>query len=701
MSQVTTERRPWEAIALGLAALLRSPFRRGLDASAEPTSPSAVAAGRARAEMLSLVLAVCTAIFVVKGFIAYRDLDSAEAPPQVYGDSVAMSLIRVVACCAEDFAIGLGCFVLAVAVLRYVSSTWGRLALRVAAHLASAFALVYVVMNAQIFHAIRHFLTYALVQHAGGFHPDRSVYAYATPPFKLTLALIPVLTLAAHLLAVRVFPRLGQRLAVFVCRPLPLVVFALALVGAGQAAQRMIVTDGAADYAHNPHLHFLRSLVGTTSFGDDDGNSASPSEPVVAHYIPGHPGHHKGLLAQRPTNVILITAESVNSRFLETYGCKMGTTPFLSRLDGEGRSLTFENFYATSNKTIASALPIFGATYNDPAKLATVLDCKDYPTASAANWLRSLDYTTWFFGAGGEDTWGSYLNVKPAFVDKGFDVGLDTSHPFWQAAAKPDALLGDDYLDAAMFADIHRALPQLKGKKFAVWAWTYDAHAPYYDGPGPQSFPKEFFPPGVVGRPEKEADFQRHLRAIWRLDALIADLCRELEELGMADDTLIVLTGDHGEAFGEHGCIGHGSSVYEEEVRVPCVLINPRLAPLGRRSPVLGNHVDLWPTLTDILGLPADPRWQGRSLVGPDAGERRVYFHAHESALGVRDGQYKYIWNYTDKHEMLFDINSDPLEKQNLAANNPDTCAEQQRRVKAWAAYQTRLTQERMELIGK
>jgi arylsulfatase A-like enzyme len=378
----------------------------------------------------------------------------------------------------------------------------------------------------------------------------------------------------------------------------------------------------------------------------------------------------------------------------------MGTTPFLHRLDEEGGSLTFENFYATSNKTIASALPIFGSTYNDPARLATVLDLPDYPVPAAANWLRARGYTTWFFGAGGETTWGSYLNVKPTFVDKGFDVGLDISHPFWQAAARPDALLGEDYLDAQLFADLHRALPQLKGRKFAVWAWTYDAHAPYFDGPGPRSFPREHFPPAVAGRPEKEADFQRHLRAIWRLDAHIAELCRRLEELGLADDTLVVLTGDHGEAFGEHGCIGHGSSVYEEEVRVPFVLISPRLLPLVRRSATLGNHVDIWPTLTDVLGLPADPLWQGRSLVGADGGERRVFFHAHETALGVRDGRYKYVWNFAEQRELLFDIEADPLEKQNLAADNPELCADEQRRVKAWAAFQAKLTQERMGEVG-
>jgi arylsulfatase A-like enzyme len=239
------------------------------------------------------------------------------------------------------------------------------------------------------------------------------------------------------------------------------------------------------------------------------------------------------------------------------------------------------------------------------------------------------------------------------------------------------------------------------GRKFAMWVWSYDAHAPYYAGRGPDSFPREEFPAAVAGRPEKEEQFRTYLRAVWRLDALVGDLCRELEELGLADDTLVVLTGDHGEGFGEHGWFGHGWSVYEEEVRVPCVMIGPRLAPLGRRSPVLGSHVDLWATITDLCGLPADPRWQGHSLVSGGAADRRAYFYRHEAAIGVREGRYKYFWDFRESCHRLYDVEADPAEKDNLAPANPDLCAALHRRVKAWSGYQTRLTKERMAEVKK
>src|SRR5262249_25521245 len=107
MSQVTSERRPSDILLLAFAALVRPLSVRAEPASAQQAPGATAALARAQVEMLSLVLAICTAIFVIKGFIAYRDLDNAEAPPQIYNDSTADSLGRVWACCAEDFAVGL------------------------------------------------------------------------------------------------------------------------------------------------------------------------------------------------------------------------------------------------------------------------------------------------------------------------------------------------------------------------------------------------------------------------------------------------------------------------------------------------------------------------------------------------------------------------------------------------------------------
>ena len=85
MPQVTTTRRPWETIALSLVALLRPlPRTRGKPAPETTAGAEAAAVRRGEAELLSLALAVCAALFVIKGFIAYRDLDNPAVPPLVY-----------------------------------------------------------------------------------------------------------------------------------------------------------------------------------------------------------------------------------------------------------------------------------------------------------------------------------------------------------------------------------------------------------------------------------------------------------------------------------------------------------------------------------------------------------------------------------------------------------------------------------------
>jgi len=191
--------------------------------------------------------------------------------------------------------------------------------------------------------------------------------------------------------------------------------------------------------------------------------------------------------------------------------------------------------------------------------------------------------------------------------------------------------------------------------------------------------------------------FRCYLRCLWRVDSLMRELCKELGRLGLADDTLVVLTADHGEAWGQHKWLLHGHSLFEEEIRVPLIFISPRLAHLGPRREVIGSHIDLWATLTDVCGLPFDPRWQGRSLFADiPSEERRAYFYRGGS-LGVREGKYKYIWEYDKMREMLYDLEQDPNERRNIAVDNPDICKAQRLRLKHWTQYQNRLVKDRLK----
>jgi arylsulfatase A-like enzyme len=497
--------------------------------------------------------------------------------------------------------------------------------------------------------------------------------------------------IALHLLLATAFPRFWRGLTWGLCRPLVLLLLIGGLAAGGQVAQGGLFPGTGRDFAQNPHLLLVRSFFWNLHFGDLDDLPPGDEE----EYRPGNPLPANLPLAKRPRNAILIVLESAGSKYLSAYGYPLPTTPCLERL--RDRSLTFENFYATANHTIASALPLLGGVWNDPRALSTVVDYPRYPVAHASKWLQKQGYKSYFLGAGGQRAWEDYRNLGQAFVTAGgWDLDRDPAHPFWQAAPNPRAFLDEDYLDRGVFADARRLVRSVKGEKFFLVVWNYETHAPYFDGPGPD-FDESLFPSAIAGQPEKLDEFRAFLRCIWRADALIGELYRELEEQGLADDTVVALTADHGESFGQHGCYVHGESLHEEEVRVPFVLINPHLAERGTSSRVLGSHVDVLATLADVCGVPCDPRWQGRSLLGVSVDEeRRVYF-ARRGAMGFRQGKYKYLWDYREQADVLYDLERDPDERNNLAEDHPPFCRVLRARVRDWANFNTGLTAERLE----
>lgn len=651
--------------------------------------PRPISSPRNEAELLSLICAVCAAIFAVKAFLAFHDLSGPDASPQLHDESVVATLVRVVGCCFEDVAVGIGCLVVGILTLRLAATRiWLTRSVRILAHLAAAAALIYLVVNAQLFHVLRHYLTFSLFRLAGGFHIDRSIVAYVTTPVKLALALLPTLTLAAHLGGVQRFHRLWQRAAARSGHPAWLCVSVALLALTGPTIRQLCLSDPGSDFGRNPHFLFIRSLFWQT----EAPLLVDLEEADTEDFLPGRPHHTPNLLPSRPRNLIVITIESVAASWMEAYGCPLPTTPSLRKL--ADRTLVFENFYATANHSIASAHAILGGLYNDPSTLSTVIDYPDFPTPQAARWLQQRGYRTYFLASGGAWAWEEYRNMVPAYCVDGYDIARDPQSAFWRNSAHSGAPLDNSYFDAEMFVDARRALRLERHHSFALFLWAYETHAPYYDGAGPDDWAAECFPAAVRGNPEKEREFRLYLKALWRLDRLLGELVEELEALGLAEETLIAVTGDHGEAFGEHGLFGHGKTLFEEEVRVPLLLICPRLAPLGTRNRVVGSHVDLWATLTDLCGLPADPRWQGRSLVRGDGESRRAYFSRQNHAIGVREGRFKYIWDLREGRHLLYDLEDDPAERRNLAHQRPELCAAQHRRVAAWTAYQIQLTRQ-------
>jgi arylsulfatase A-like enzyme len=159
-----------------------------------------------------------------------------------------------------------------------------------------------------------------------------------------------------------------------------------------------------------------------------------------------------------------------------------------------------------------------------------------------------------------------------------------------------------------------------------------------------------------------------------------------LRERGLDRDTIVIVTGDHGEGFGApHPTWGHGFRLYQEGVQVPLVLWSPVLFPGGKRVATLGGHVDLNPTVLDLLDVPAPSSWQGRSMLAPDRPPRAYFYAANDDyLLGVREGDFKYIYNATRGREELYDLVRDPEEQTNVASAHREKCRVLRQRLAAW-----------------
>ncbi|MEM7480143.1 MAG: sulfatase [Acidobacteriota bacterium] len=172
------------------------------------------------------------------------------------------------------------------------------------------------------------------------------------------------------------------------------------------------------------------------------------------------------------------------------------------------------------------------------------------------------------------------------------------------------------------------------------------------------------------------------------LDAELGDLFDELRRRGLYDPALIVVTSDHGEEFREHGRFLH-SQVYEESVAVPLLIKLPGSRRAGQQVRPVVRLSDLLPTLTELLGLPTPPHVQGQSLVplieeGPWQGLPALsQDKLVRSRFGLRTRSHKLIYEFKTGAAELYDLRTDPGERNNLAQEQPELTERMTSRLRA------------------
>ena len=191
----------------------------------------------------------------------------------------------------------------------------------------------------------------------------------------------------------------------------------------------------------------------------------------------------------------------------------------------------------------------------------------------------------------------------------------------------------------------------------------------------PYAYPENSF--RIAGDPEdasgKKKTWINYLNSLHYSDASLGMLVDELERTGCLDDTLLFLFADHGEAFYQHKMnYNHPLFLYNENVHVPFLIYNRELFDEPEYVEGITRHIDILPTILDILGMPLRREQEGVSVLS-DHTEQMALLHTSwkDDYMGIVDQNWKYIRRTGDGMEELYDLVKDPDEKINIADDNP------------------------------
>lgn len=377
---------------------------------------------------------------------------------------------------------------------------------------------------------------------------------------------------------------------------------------------------------------------------------AAPLEPVE---LPATPG----------INVLMVTFDAFRADNLASYGGTANLTPSMDRFADE--SIVFRNAYVAGQATPSSFASAFTGRYPfkvfrgwrllDTQTLARVFDSNGYRTAAFMNNMQLVDSRNYRQG----------FQVYSVFRDQSDERPLAEFEQFLQARD-----------DQPFFAWVHYINPHSSYDRREGYEAHYDDDyaGEYLTGSGPRV---QTYRPSEM----RAADVER-IKSLYRGEVAFADDRFEatlnlLEAHGLADNTIVVLTADHGEAMDEHGIFGH-HQLYEEVIRVPMVLRHPD-APAQAIDARVSN-IDLLPTLSTLAGLEYVPGavdgvdWA--SGVPPDRPLLSTQMtNKGKLSMALLDGPYKFISWCTEKEdfrEELFHLDSDPKELSNRAENRQD-----------------------------
>lgn len=355
----------------------------------------------------------------------------------------------------------------------------------------------------------------------------------------------------------------------------------------------------------------------------------------------------KGGVVVEGAHVLLVTIDALRADHLGLYGYRR--RPVSANLDRFAEeSIVFETAYATAPHSSYSLCSLMASDYLYQ-RISLGLPV---PTETIASVLRQVGYhTSASYIQGIFHTDGAAME---RFRASSFGFG-QASHRNLDAKAKTDELLGE----------LDRIVEAGEPPSF-VWTHYFDVHEPYED---------TFF--GTT-------DIERYDGEIRKVDREFGRLIREARAR-LTRPLIIVVTADHGEEFRDHGGVYHGSTVYQEQIRVPLIMHVPGAAPRRVSTPV--ELIDVAPSLLGLLGVPVAPSMQGndlRPLFASDDADRGPVFGSAGTKHMVVDWPHKLIVDLRFGTIELYGLDEDPRERENLADARPELVRALRGELQAW-----------------
>jgi arylsulfatase A-like enzyme len=356
-------------------------------------------------------------------------------------------------------------------------------------------------------------------------------------------------------------------------------------------------------------------------------------------------------------NIIIYFFESTSSRYLDEKINNSYVTPNWRKL--EKNAFVARNHYANFPLSANSLYTIITSSYE---KYSRDLVIQKYPrikNRTIYEILKDKGYRTCLIHTGSLLYAGQRKFLKERKIDRIIEYRDLIKNP------EHRRIVGYGIDERAMIKPGIDFMKKDTTKPFCVTFFPLNPHHPY-------AIPDSRF--RITGKIPENADrnkkrWMNYLNSLHYADFAMGELVRELEKNGLMENTLFILLADHGQAFYQHReNLNHRRFLYDENVHVPFLIYNRKFFRKQVTYRGVSRHLDILPTILDILGISQEGEQEGVSLF---SSHREQFAMLHTSwnheFFGIRDGRWKYIYRVEDGYEELYNLSNDPREMKNIA----------------------------------